>query len=131
MAEKIEITHEFSQRFWPELIAGRLRPIADRTIPIGEAEAAHRYVAENRNMGSVWWAPKTVPRKTATTVHNAFLSIDSTRDLALFDIKVMRGDFRQSYYRLRKGKYRATFYVDDDIFIVYVGKREELYRLWE
>lgn len=53
LAEKIAITREFSHRFRPGLIAGRLRPIIDRSFPIAEAGAAHRYVAENRNIGKV------------------------------------------------------------------------------
>ncbi len=72
-----------------------------------------------------------IPRSVATTIHNAFLSLDLTRDFALFDIKEMKGEYRRTYYRLRKGKYRAIFYVDDDLFVVYVGKRDEVYRLWE
>ena len=73
----------------------------------------------------------TLPQPVVKTIHNAFLSIDATRDFALFDIKEMRGAYRRTYYRLRKGKYRAVFYVEDDVFVVYIGKRDEVYRLWE
>ncbi|MFP4432188.1 MAG: type II toxin-antitoxin system RelE family toxin [Spirochaetota bacterium] len=76
-------------------------------------------------------AKGTLPQAVVKTIHNAFLSIDATRDFALFDIKEMRGDYRRTYYRLRKGKYRAMFYVEDDIYVVYIGKRDEVYRLWE
>lgn len=41
------------------------------------------------------------------------------------------GDYRRTCFRLRKGKYRAIFYVDGDIFVVSIGKRDEVYRLWE
>ncbi|TVR30805.1 MAG: hypothetical protein EA404_11725 [Spirochaetaceae bacterium] len=43
----------------------------------------------------------------------------------------MTGENQRTYYRLRKGKYRAAFYVEDDLFVVYIGKRDEVYRLWE
>jgi|GEM_PF-275040 len=64
--------------------------------------------------------------------HNAFLSIDLTKDLSLFDIKRMKGDYNREYFRLRKGKHRAIFYFENnDIYIAYIGKREEVYGLWE
>lgn len=76
-------------------------------------------------------AKGAIPKAVARTIHNALRSIDVTRDYALFDIKEMRGDYKRTYDRLRKGKYRAVFYVEEDIFVVYVGKRDEVYRLWE
>ncbi len=70
-----------------------------------------------------------VPQTVFRTIHNAFISIDSTKDFDLFDIKEVKGEFRRSYFRLRKGKYRAIFYQEDtDIFVVAIGKREEVYR---
>lgn len=64
--------------------------------------------------------------------HNAFLSIELTKDLNLFDIKKMKGNYKKDYYRLRKGKYRAIFYFENnDIYVVYIGKREEVYDIWE
>lgn len=53
VAEKIAITRRFEAEVWPKLLDGRLRPVIDRVFPITEAEAAHRYVAENRNIGKV------------------------------------------------------------------------------
>lgn len=53
LAEKIAITRQFTDRFWPLLRDGRLRPIIDATFPIAQAQAAHEYVAENRNTGKV------------------------------------------------------------------------------
>jgi mRNA interferase RelE/StbE len=44
----------------------------------------------------------------------------------------MKGNYRRDYYRLRKGKYRAIFYIDNnDFYIIYIGKREEVYDLWQ
>ena len=51
--EKIRIVRQFEERFWPLLTDGRLVPIIDRVFPITEAEAAHAYVRENRNIGKV------------------------------------------------------------------------------
>ncbi len=72
-----------------------------------------------------------IPKAVVQTIHNAFLSLDATRDFALFDIKEIRGEYRRTYFRLRKGKYRAIFFVDGDIFVVSIGKRDEVCRLWE
>ena len=53
LAEKIRITQQFKERFWPMLEGGRLRPVIDTVFPIEEAQAAHAYVRENRNTGKV------------------------------------------------------------------------------
>ncbi len=53
VAEKIAITRRFEEQVWPKLADGRLRPIIDRVFPIAEAQAAHAYVLENRNIGKV------------------------------------------------------------------------------
>ncbi len=73
-----------------------------------------------------------IPKQIITSFHNAFLSLDLTKDLTLFDIKKMKGNFKRNYYRLIKGKYRAIFYMDnDDFYIVYIGKRDEVYDSWQ
>ncbi len=53
LPEKIAITQEFTERFWPGLRSGELRPIIDRTFPIAQAQQAHEYVAQNKNVGKV------------------------------------------------------------------------------
>lgn len=53
LEEKIRITQAFTERFWPQLVDGTLRPIIDTTFPIEEAAAAHDYVRANRNTGKV------------------------------------------------------------------------------
>ncbi|MCX7727008.1 MAG: hypothetical protein N2053_09190 [Chitinispirillaceae bacterium] len=73
-----------------------------------------------------------IPKNILIRLHNALLSIELTKDLNLFDIKKLRGNFQRDYYRLRKGKYRAIFYFEKgDIFVIYIGKREEVYEKWE
>ena len=60
--------------------------------------------------------------------------IDFTKDLSLFDIKQLKQskETQRVYYRLRKGKYRAIFYLESsDIFVIAVGKREEVYKKWQ
>jgi tumor protein p53-inducible protein 3 len=53
LAEKIDITREFENRFWPNLLSGELEPIIDTIFPIDQAHAAHEYVRQNRNTGKV------------------------------------------------------------------------------
>lgn len=73
-----------------------------------------------------------IPRQILNLFHNAFLSLDLTKDLNLFDIKKMKGNFKRDYCRLRKGKYRAIFYMEKkDFYIITIGKREEVYDLWQ
>lgn len=52
-AEKVSITHKFESGFWPLLKNGSLTPVIDRTFPIQDAQAAHEYVAANKNIGKV------------------------------------------------------------------------------
>jgi tumor protein p53-inducible protein 3 len=53
LEEKINITQQFSQRFWPALAAGKLKPVIDTTFPIIEAQQAHNYIGANKNTGKV------------------------------------------------------------------------------
>lgn len=53
LAQKVEITRQFADRFWPLLESGRLQPVIDTVFPIAEAQAAHEYVRQNRNTGKV------------------------------------------------------------------------------
>lgn len=51
--EKIAHTQTFRERFWPLLVSGKMTPVIDSTFPIQDAETAHQYVRENRNIGKV------------------------------------------------------------------------------
>ena len=53
LAQKIEITRMFADRFWPVFETGRLQPIIDSVFKIEEADAAHDYVRQNKNTGKV------------------------------------------------------------------------------
>jgi len=73
-----------------------------------------------------------IPKQLMLLFHNAFLSLDLTKDMTLFDIKKIKGSFRRDYFRLRKNKYRAIFYIfKNDYYIVFIGKREEVYDKWQ
>lgn len=52
-AEKIAITQSFAERFWPLFQDGTLQPIVDRVFPMPQADDAHNYVLQNRNIGKV------------------------------------------------------------------------------
>lgn len=52
-AEKIKITRQFESSYWPLLRSGELKPIIDTTFPIEQAQQAHAYVAQNKNIGKV------------------------------------------------------------------------------
>jgi len=63
---------------------------------------------------------------------HAFIALERTNDLNLFDIKRLRSNKRRTYYRLRKNKYRAIFYIEDDnYFVISIAKRGEVYKQWE
>jgi NADPH:quinone reductase-like Zn-dependent oxidoreductase len=53
LAQKIEITRMFADRFWPMLGAGKLEPIIDSVFKIEDADKAHDYVKQNKNTGKV------------------------------------------------------------------------------
>ena len=77
---------------------------------------------------------KLLPREVFLLFNNAFLSLDLTKDLNLFDIKALKEDkeSQRIYYRIRKGKYRSIFYIEEnDIFVVAIDKREEVYKKWQ
>ncbi len=74
----------------------------------------------------------SIPKQIMLLFHNAFLSLNLTKDFNLFDIKKIKGNYNKDYFRLRKGKYRAIFYIKkDDYYVIYIGKREEVYNKWQ
>jgi mRNA interferase RelE/StbE len=75
-----------------------------------------------------------IPKDIFLHINNAFTAIDITKDLNLFDIKQLKMSKETSriYYRLRKGKYRAIFYVENnDIMVIALDKREDIYKKWQ
>ena len=75
-----------------------------------------------------------IPKEIFLHINNTFIAVDTTKDLSLFDIKQLKlsKETSRMYYRLRKGKYRAIFYFENnDIFVIALDKREEVYRKWQ
>ena len=75
-----------------------------------------------------------IPKGVFLHIHNAVVAVDLTKDLDLFDITQLTTSKRTNriYYRLRKGKYRAVFYIrDNDLLVVALDKREDVYRKWQ
>lgn len=73
-----------------------------------------------------------IPKNVFRRFNNAFIALDNTKDLGLFDIKKLKSSEQRTYYRLRKGKYRAIFYVENEnYYVISIAKREEVYQLWE
>jgi mRNA interferase RelE/StbE len=74
-----------------------------------------------------------LPRLIFEQFHHAFQALDLTKDLGLFDVKTLKGDTgdNRHYFRLRKGKYRAIFYIENgDFFVISIAKRDEVYKKW-
>jgi tumor protein p53-inducible protein 3 len=53
LEEKIRLKEAFMTRFWTSLERRTLKPVIDCIYPIEQAEAAHSYMRENRNMGKI------------------------------------------------------------------------------
>ena len=73
-----------------------------------------------------------LPKETFQRFINVFISLNTTNDLGLFDIKKLKSSEKRTYYRLRKGKYRAIFYIEENnYYVISIAKREEVYKQWE
>jgi len=48
-----ESERKFRELYWDKLSSGHFRILIDQTFPIQEAEEAHRYMSENRNIGKI------------------------------------------------------------------------------
>jgi putative PIG3 family NAD(P)H quinone oxidoreductase len=51
--EKQEIRDNFINRCWRLMQRGQVKPVIDQILPIREANAAHAYMADNRNIGKI------------------------------------------------------------------------------
>jgi len=77
-------------------------------------------------------AKGSLPKNLFKRFNNVFIAIDTTHDLSLFDIKKLKSSENRIYFRVRKGKYRAIFYVEDNsYYVISIAKREEVYDKWE
>ncbi len=74
----------------------------------------------------------SLPKDIFERFNNVFIALDTTHDLSLFDIKKLKSSEKRTYYRVRKGKYRAIFYTEkNNYFVISIAKREEVYDKWE
>jgi mRNA interferase RelE/StbE len=74
----------------------------------------------------------SLPKEVFKRFNNVFIALDTTQDLSLFDIKKLKSSEKRTYYRVRKGKYRAIFYIEaDNYYVISIAKREEVYNKWE
>ncbi|GBE04169.1 MAG TPA: hypothetical protein ENG95_02390 [Nitrospirae bacterium] len=74
----------------------------------------------------------TLSREVFQRFENVFIALNATNDLGLFDIKKLKSSEQRSYYRLRKGKFRAIFYIEkNNYYVISIAKREEVYKQWE
>ena len=77
---------------------------------------------------------KAIPKQLFLQFDNAFKALDITNDLSLFDVKKLKEskDRGRTYFRVRKGKYRAIFYRKaENYYIIALDKREEVYKKWQ
>lgn len=73
-----------------------------------------------------------LPEDIFERFNNVFIALDATHDLSLFDIKKLKSSEKRTYYRVRKGKYRAIFHIEkNNYFVISIAKREEVYDKWE
>ena len=73
-----------------------------------------------------------IPEKVFLQVHHCFQAIEKVGDMSIFDIKKIKGDYQNTYYRLRKGNYRAIFFFENkDIKVIALEHRSEVYKKWE
>ena len=73
-----------------------------------------------------------IPKDIFDNIYTALSEVDKTKNLSLFDITEIIENSSITYYRIRKGKYRAIFYIsNDDIIIDLICKREDIYKLWK
>lgn len=53
LEEKQAIRQGFEQRFWSDLVSGRIKPVIDREVSIEDVEAAQDVLTRNENIGKV------------------------------------------------------------------------------
>ncbi len=53
VAEKAEIARALEAKVWPLIAAGKVKPLIDRTFPLAEAAAAHRWMEQGDHVGKI------------------------------------------------------------------------------
>lgn len=57
-AEKSDILKELTEKVWPEVAAGKIRPVIHAVLPLEQAEAAHEILKAQKNIGKVVFSIK-------------------------------------------------------------------------
>ncbi len=74
-------------------------------------------------------AKGALPQNIVRLFNDAFQALNVSKNLNLFDIKKLVSNSSKEYYRLRKGKYRAIFTIENNDFFVHaISKRSEVYQ---
>lgn len=77
-------------------------------------------------------AKGSLPEDVFKRFNNVFIALDTTHDLGIFNIKKLKSSEKRTYYRVRKGKYKAIFYIENNnYYVISIAKREEVYNKWE
>ena len=50
---KTLVAEEISRTVWPHVVAGRLKPVVDRTFPLSAAAEAHKYMDSGQHIGKI------------------------------------------------------------------------------
>jgi putative PIG3 family NAD(P)H quinone oxidoreductase len=53
LEEKVDIKQRFMDQFWRLLVDGTIQPLIDSIYPIEQANEAHEYMAQNKNIGKI------------------------------------------------------------------------------
>jgi mRNA interferase RelE/StbE len=70
-----------------------------------------------------------IPGRVFVQIHHCFQAIEKVGDMTIFDVKEIKGNYRNVYYRLRKGPYRAVFFFErDSIKAIALEHKSEAYR---
>ncbi len=56
-AEKAAVVASVLEHVWPHVVAGRVRPVVDRVVPMAEVAEAHRVVEAGEHVGKVLLTP--------------------------------------------------------------------------
>lgn len=53
LGEKVQIVQRFRERFWKPIVAGEIKPVIGTTFPVQQAQEAHDYMREFKNVGKI------------------------------------------------------------------------------
>lgn len=54
---KAEIVNEVEKNVWPEVVAGKVKPVVYKEFPLSEAAEAHRLIESSQHVGKILLVP--------------------------------------------------------------------------